>query len=170
MEETIPKIKVRSQVDQSVIEITKNSAKRSEILKGLLNDYPDSTELTINEVNGKALEKIQEYLDHYDNKEPKEVQRPFKSKILKECLNEFDYNFVSNVENYDDLKNLLLAANFMHIKPLINLLSATIAHKIKGLNTSDVRNTFGIKELNSEEQKFFEEDIKYIEGKVFKDL
>ena len=170
MEETVPKIRVKSQVDQSVIEISKNSAKKSEMLKGLLNDYPDSPELTVNEVNGKALEKIKEYLDHYEKEEPKDVQRPFKSKDLKECLTEFDYNFVNSFENYDELKNLLLAANFMNIKSLINLLSATIAHKIKGFNTSDVRNTFGIKELNQEEEKLFNDDIKYIEEKGFKDL
>ena len=170
MEETVPKIRLRSLVDQSVVEISRKSTEKSELLKGLLNDYPDSPELGVKMVNGKALEKIKEYFEHYENEEPKEVERPFKSKDLKECLSEFDYKFVSSLENNDELKNLILAANFMNIKSLINLLSATIAHKIKGLNTSDVRNTFGIKELNSEEQKFFDEDIKYIEEKGFKDL
>ena len=99
--------------------------------------------------------------------EPKEVERPLRSKDFKECVNEFDYQFVSKIENYDELKNLILSANFLNIKPLINLLSANIAHKIKGINTSTIRNTFNIKELNKQEQKQFDEDKAIIEKKEF---
>ena len=160
-------IKIKTEIDGKIIELSVKAAERSEIFKGMLQDYPDSPELTVKNVRGDDLLKIKEYLEHYKNEEPKEVDRPLKSKDFKECVNEFDYQFVSKIGNYDELKNLILSANFLNIKPLINLLSAFIAHKIKGINTSTIRNTFNIKELNKQEQKQFDEDKVIIEKKEF---
>ena len=160
-------IKIKTEIDEKIIELSIKAAERSEILKGMLQDYPDSPELTVKYVKGDDLSKIKEYLEHYKNEEPKEVDRPLKSKDFKECVNEFDYQFVSKIGNYEELKNLILSANFLNIKPLINLLSAYIAHKIKGINTSTIRNTFNIKELNKQEQKQFDEDKAIIEKKEF---
>ena len=160
-------IKIKTEIDGKIIELSKKAAERSEIIKGMLQDYPDSPELLVKNVKGDDLIKIKEYLEHYEKEEPKEVERPLKSKDFKECVNEFDYQFVSKIGNYDELKNLILSANFLNIKPLINLLSANIAHKIKGINTSTIRNTFNIKELNKQEQKQFDEDKAIIEKKEF---
>ena len=160
-------IKIKTEIDGKIIELSKKAAERSEIIKGMLQDYPDSPELLVKNVKGDDLIKIKEYLEHYEKEEPKEVDRPLKSKDFKECVNEFDYQFVSKIGNYDELKNLILSANFLNIKPLINLLSANIAHKIKGINSSAIRNIFHIKELNKEEQKQFEEDKAILEKKEF---
>ena len=160
-------IKLKTEIDGKTMEISKKAAEKSEILKGMIEDYPDSPELLVKNIKGDDLIKIKEYLEHYENEEAKEVERPLKSKDFKECVNEFDYQFVSKIENYDELKNLILSANFLNIKPLINLLSANIAHKIKGINTSTIRNTFNIKELNKQEQKQFDEDKAIIEKKEF---
>ena len=161
------KINLKTELDGKIIEISIKALERSEILKGMLQDYPDSPELLVKNVKGDDLLKIKEYLEHYEKEEPKEVERPLKSKDFKECVNEFDYQFVSKIANYDELKNLILSANFLNIKPLINLLAANIAHKIKGINTSTIRNTFNIKELNEQEKKQFEEDKVIIEKKEF---
>ena len=154
--------------DSKRFEISAKAAMRSEIIKeSILDSKEDEIEFNVNKVNGDILKKIVEYLEHYKNEEPKEVERPLKSKDFKECVNEFDYQFVSKIGNYEELKNLILSANFLNIKPLINLLSAYIAHKIKGINTSTIRNTFNIKELNKQEQKQFDEDKAIIEKKEF---
>ena len=143
------KINLKTELDGKIIEISIKALERSEILKGMLQDYPDSPELLVKNVKGDDLLKIKEYLEHYEKEEPKEVERPLKSKDFKECVNEFDYQFVSKIANYDEL------------------LSANIAHKIKGINTSTIRNTFNIKELNEQEKKQFEEDKIIIEKKEF---
>ena len=161
-------IKIKTEIDGKIIELSVKAAERSEIFKGMLQDYPDSPELTVKNVRGDDLLKIKEYLEHYKNEEPKEVDRPLKSKDFKECVNEFDYQFVSKIGNYDELKNLILSANFLNIKPLINLLSAFIAHKIKGINTSMIRSVFNIEEdLNEDEQKQFDDDKAFLEKKEF---
>ena len=161
-------IKLKSLVDGKSVEILREAIERSEILKGMAQDYPDSSELEVKSVSSDDLLKIKEYLEHYIKEEPKEVERPFRSKDFKECVNEFDYQFISKLENYDKLKSLILSANFLNIKPLINLLSANIAHKIKGINTSMIRSVFNIEEdLNEDEQKQFDDDKAFLEKKEF---
>ena len=163
MEEHEKIIKLKSKVDNYEIELTKKAAMRSELLKGLINDYPDETIFNIDQVNKEALDKIKEYLQHYQDTEPKEIQRPLPSSDFKECVDEWDNKFICNEDNIEVLENLILAANYMDIKPLLNLLSAKIALKIKGINTSTIRKVFEISNLNKKEKEQLLGDKKYLE-------
>ena len=162
MEDQEEIIKVRTK-DGEIVELTKKAAMLVDPLKSMILNFEDYSQLDLNDVNGKSLTKIKDYLEHYKSEEPKEIQKPLKSADFKECVDEWDYEFIGKEENIDTLRELILAANFMNVKGLINLLSAKIAHKIKGINTSTIRNTFGIKELNEDEEKNFDGDKKYLE-------
>ena len=165
MDDPNKEIKLRTD-DGKVVELSKKAAERSEILKGMIEDYPDESELQVKNIKGDALIKIKEYLEHYEETEPKEVPKPLKSNDFKECVDEWDYNFIGKIDDNDTLENLILAANFLNIKPLLILLAAKIASKIKGVNTQTIRNIFGINELNNEEKKQFKEDKEYLEQNI----
>ena len=154
-------IKLKTE-DGKTVEMSKKAADRSEVLKKMILDYPDESELAVN-VNYDALSKIKEYLEHYESTEPKEIKKPLQSEDFAKCVDEWDYNYIGKEENIETLKNLILATNFLDIKPLLNLLSAKIGHKIKGINTGTIRTVFGIKDLNEEEKKQFDEDKKILE-------
>ena len=81
-------------------------------------------------------------------------------------MDEWDYNFIGKVDDNETLENLILAANFLNIRPLLILLAAKIASKIRGVNTQTIRNVFGIKELNDEERKQFKADKDYLEQNI----
>ena len=162
MEDQNEKVKVQTE-DGKIVELSKKAAQRSQLLKSLLVNYQEYSILNLNKVTGESFEKIKEYLEHYETEEPKEIQRPLKSLDFKECVDEWDYNFIGKEENIDTLKKLILDANFMNISGLINLLSAKIASKIKRINTPTIRKIFGIKELNEDEKKKFDEDKDYYE-------
>ena len=165
MEDPSKTIKVRTD-DGKVVELSKKAVERSEILKGMIEDYPDESELQVKNIKGDALIKIKEYLEHYEETEPKEVPKPLKSNDFKECVDEWDYNFIGKVDDNETLENLILAANFLNIKPLLILLAAKIASKIKGVDTQTIRTVFGINELNEEEKKQFKDDKNYLEQNV----
>ena len=155
-------VKIRTE-DGKLVELSKKASESSEILKGMIEDYPDDPELQVKSVKGDALIKIKEYLEHYEDSEPKEVTKPLKSNDFKECVDEWDYGFIGTVEDNEVLENLILAANFLNIKPLLILLAAKIASKIRGVNTQTIRNIFGIKDLNEEEKIQFKADKDYLE-------
>ena len=153
-------IKIKSS-DNKVVELSSKAALRSGLLRGIIEDYPEDTEFPLNHVNGTTLEKVKEYLTHYQDQEPSIISKPLKSNNFKECANEWDNNFIG--EDNDSILALILAANFMDIKPLLELASAKVACKIRGTTTESIRKDFEINELNNDEKEQIEKDKKYLE-------
>ena len=145
--------------DGEKIEISSKAAQRSVLVKGILEDYPDDAEVPLNNVKSNILKKIKEYLDHYENEEPKEIERPLPSNNFKECVNEWDYNFIDM--DLQLIFEIILGANYMDIKPLLELSSAKVASIIKGKNTEEIRKIFDINNNDftpEEEQQILEEN------------
>ena len=144
--------------DGEKTEISSKAAQRSVLVKGILEDYPDDAEVPLNNVKSNILKKIKEYLDHYENEEPKEIERPLPSNNFKECVNEWDYNFIDM--DLQLIFDIILGANYMDIKPLLELSSAKVASIIKGKNTEEIWKIFYINNdfTPEEEQQILEEN------------
>ena len=152
-------IKIKSN-DGAVFELSSKAASRSGLLNGIIKDYPEDNEFSVN-VNGKTLEKVKDYLTYYQDKEPQIITKPLKSKKFEECANEWDAKFLD--VNNDAILSLVLAANYLDIKPLFELTSAKIACCIRGTTTENIRKDFGINDLNEQEKQQIEEDKSYLE-------
>ena len=153
-------IKVKSN-DNVVVELSSKAAAKSGLLKGIIEDYPEDSEFPLTSVDGKTLEKVKEYLTHYQEENPNKIEKPLKSNKFEECANEWDLKFIG--DNNDTVLALILAANFMDIKPLLELAAAKVACTIRGTTTESIRKDFGITDLNDQEKKQIETDKKYLE-------
>ena len=144
--------------DGEKVEISSKAVKLSILVKGIIDDYPDDAEVPLNNVKSNILKKIKEFLDHYENLETKEIERPLPSQNFKECVPEWDYKYID--VDIDLIFELILAANYMDIKPLLELASAKVASIIKGKNTEEIRKTFNITNdfTPEEEQQILEEN------------
>ena len=104
------------------------------------------------------MKKVVEYLEHYKDEEPKEIEKPLPSANFKECVGEWDYNFMDIP--LDSIFEIILASNYLDIPPLLELASAKNASIIKGKTTQEIRGTYGI--INDftpeEEQQILEEN------------
>ena len=74
--------------DGKKIEISVNAAKRSFLIKGILDDYPDDEEIPLNNIKSNILNKIKEYLEYYKNLNVKNIKKPLPIKDFKECADE----------------------------------------------------------------------------------
>ena len=144
--------------DGEKIEISSKAVQRSVLVKGIIEDYPDDAEVPLNNVKSNILKKIKEYLEHYENTEPKEIERPLPSQNFKDCVDEWDNTYID--VDLDLIFELILGANYMDIKPLLELASAKVASIIKGKTTEEIRKTFGITNdfTPEEEQQIIEEN------------
>jgi S-phase kinase-associated protein 1 len=70
------------------------------------------------------------------------VFKPLKSSDISEIVQEWYAQFVAI--DMEILFELTLAANYMDIKPLLDLTCATVACMIKGKSPEDIRKTFNI--------------------------
>jgi len=85
-----------------------------------------------------------------------------KSENFKDCVDLWDFNYIG--ENFTLINSLVLAANYMDIKPLLELGCAKIACMIRGLTTESIKKEFEINSpLTKEEEELFLADRNYLE-------
>ena len=145
--------------DSKTFEISAKAAKRSKLIKESIEDSKeDIVEFQVNNVKSDVLKKVVEYLEHYKDEEPKEIEKPLPSADFKECVGEWDYNCMDIP--LDSIFEIILASNYLDIPPLLELASAKNASIIKGKTTQEIRGTYGI--INDftpeEEQQILEEN------------
>jgi len=120
------------------------------MLDDLGKDERDSP-IVLSNVNTKILDKIITYCNyHTANKSPKEE--------VKDDILPWDLEFCKIDQT--DLFGLILAANYLDIKPLLDLTCKTVANMIKGKTPEEIRKTFNIKNdfTPEEEEKVMKEN------------
>ncbi len=137
--------------------ISEKAAKRSQLIKGIIDDYPDDPEVPLHNVKSTILEKIIAYLENYKDSEPRDIERPLSSNKFNECVEAWDYQFIDL--ELDMIFEIILAANYMDIKPLMELASSKVASIIKSKSPEDIRKTFNIQnDFTPEEENQIREE------------
>lgn len=135
-------IKLISKDDQT-FEVAKHVAELSVTIKNMLEDIGDiDTPIPLPNVSGAILKKILEYCQHYiDN--PTAAVEGQKDEKRTDDITPWEQNYcqIDNTALFD----LILAANYLDIKPLLDLTCKTVANMIKGKSPEEIRNTFHIK-------------------------
>jgi len=143
--------------DGQKVTLDDTSAARSALLNGLLQDYSEESEIPMPDIRGEILRKVVDYLVHFKGSEPKEIPRPLPSNNLLEVVDEWDVTFINSLD-LDSTFDLINAANYMDIKPLLDLSCAKIASMMKGKSAEEIRTMFNIEcDLTEEELKEYEE-------------
>jgi len=143
-------------------------AKMSELVKTMLDEDGDdgdgtgATEIPLPNVKAAVLVKVIEFCKYYRQEPMTEIEKPLKSAIMAEVVQKWYAEFV-NVEQAL-LFELILAANYMDIKPLLDLTCATVASMIKGKTPDEIRKTFNItNDFSPEEEAQVREENKWCE-------
>lgn len=155
---------LKSQEGTEII-MSREFAKQATLLKNMLEDNDDE-HIPLPNVKAPILQKVVDYMNyHGENPEVSiEIQKPLKSTNLLECgVAEWDASFVDEANlPQEQLFEVILAANYMDIKGLLDLSCAKVASMIKGKNTEDIRKQFNIEgDLTAEEKAQVEEENKW---------
>ncbi len=81
-------------------------------------------------VKSPVLAKIVEFCKHHVDEPLPAIEKPLRSSVMAEIVPEWDAAFV-NIEE-ELLFEIILAANYMDIKPLLDLTCAKVAANIRG--------------------------------------
>merc|ERR1719276_419592 len=136
----------------------------SELVKGMIDDDcdDDDVEIPLPNVKAAVLRKVIEFCHHHRSEPMVEIEKPLKSAQMAEVVQKWYAEFV-NVEQVL-LFELILAANYMDIKPLLDLTCATVASMIKGKTPEEIRKTFNIvNDFTPEEEAQVREENKWCE-------
>jgi S-phase kinase-associated protein 1 len=120
-------------------------AMMSELVKTMIEEEEecdDVQEIPLPNVKTVVLSKVMEFMKHYKEDPMTEIEKPLKSANMKEVVQEWYSDFIS-VEQ-EVLFELILAANYMDIKALLDLTCATVASMITGKTPDEIKKIFNI--------------------------
>ena len=138
----------------------------SELVRGMVDEEADGdedmNEIPLPNVKAVVLQKVIEFCQKHREEPMNEIEKPLKSSNMKEVVQEWFAEFVEVEQSL--LFELILAANYMDIKPLLDLTCATVASMIKGKTPEEIRKTFNISnDFSPEEEAQVREENKWCE-------
>jgi len=146
-------------------DVKSSAASMSQLVSNLIDESADddeAQEIPLPNVKSTILALVIEFMNHYESEKMTEIEKPLKSANMAEVVQDWYAKFVA-VEQ-ETLFELILAANYMDIKPLLDLTCATVASMIKGKTPEEIRKTFNIvNDFTPEEEAQVREENKWCE-------
>ncbi|KAK1644059.1 hypothetical protein QYE76_061864 [Lolium multiflorum] len=136
--------------DNEVFEVEEAVAMESQTIRHMIEDDCADNGIPLPNVNAKILSKVIEYCSkHVQAANPAAADG---GPAPAEDLKNWDAEFVK--VDQATLFDLILAANYLNIKGLLDLTCQTVADMIKGKTPEEIRKTFNIKnDFTAEEEE-----------------
>ncbi|CAN0871941.1 SKP1-like protein 1B [Linum grandiflorum] len=139
MSSEIRKITLKSS-DGEAFDVDEAVALESQTIKHMIEDDCADNGIPLPNVTSKILSKVIEYCKKHVEASSKSEDRP---STADDDLKNWDADFVKVDQAV--LFDLILAANYLNIKSLLDLTCQTVADMIKGKTPEEIRKTFNIK-------------------------
>ncbi|KAF3432827.1 hypothetical protein FNV43_RR23929 [Rhamnella rubrinervis] len=130
--------------DGEVFEVDEMVAVQSQMIKHMIEDNCADNAIPLANVNSKILAKVVEYCKKHVADDSYKAAHEFK--LSDEDLTAWDADFIKDIKDDQSiLFDLMLAANFLDIKGLLDLTCQTVANMMKGKTPEEIRQIFHIK-------------------------
>ena len=133
-------------VDEQEYLVSRDVAELSETVKHMIDDVGGSEGVPLPNITGKILGLVVTYCNHYvENKDKSEEEAKKLGEKTEEptVMSEWLKQFLAI--DQATMFELILAANYLDIKPLLNTTCKAVADMIKGKTPEEIRKTFNIK-------------------------
>ncbi|KKA29780.1 hypothetical protein TD95_005167 [Thielaviopsis punctulata] len=133
--------------DNFLLEVDRDVIDRSVLIKNMLEDIGDlmlskENPIPIPNVNDAVLKKVIEWCEHHRNDPPTNPDDDDASRKKTTDIEEWDQKFMQ--VDQEMLFEIILASNYLDIKPLLDVGCKTVANMIKGKSPEEIRKTFNI--------------------------
>ena len=115
--------------DNQPFMLSAKAASRSRLVKDMTTDFEAQPDFPMENIHSSTLSKIVEYLKHYQNTEPKDIQKPLKNSQIDTLLDPWDLNFINSLSK-EEAFNIINATNYMDISSLNQLCACKIAAEL----------------------------------------
>lgn len=140
-------------MDGKEYEVERKSAFISKLVKTSVETDSTATEVPIPSAKAEVLELVVKYMTHHKGTEPPIIEKPLRSKTMKDVCNAWDADFIDTIGNdRQQLYDLILAANYMDIKSLLHLGCAKVASLIKGQPLEKIRELLAVNQKDEEKK------------------
>ena len=127
-----------------VLAVSWRAAKLSRLITNVVDPEEDESQTVhLRNVEHRVLLKVIEYCEHYAEDPMKDIDLPFKSHDIREIVQPWYANFVTNLTLWE-LLELMAAADFMEVIPLVELTFIPLSILLVGKESNDLRGMFNI--------------------------
>ena len=162
----MPSIKLQSSDGETFLVdllIAKQSITIATMLEDLGMDEEDEEEVPLPNVNAVTLKKVIQWATYHKDDPPLPEDDDNKEKRTDD-ISSWDTDFLK--VDQGTLFELILAANYLDIKGLLDVTCKTVANMIKGKTPEEIRKTFNIKnDLTPEEEEQIRRENEWCEEK-----
>ena len=120
-------------VDRTVVEM-------SETIKDVIDDTGSENSIPLSQIDTQTFEQLVKYMTHHT----KHPEDHLNHKDVLDDISEWDIEYCSNLDN-ELLFKVILACNYLDIKPLLQLTCKTVAQKIKGKTPDEIKKALDFK-------------------------
>ncbi|ACI65657.1 predicted protein [Phaeodactylum tricornutum CCAP 1055/1] len=114
---------------------------------------PNRREMEFPRVEGRILSLIVDFLKHHNEEQMKEIPVPLGGSTFDEVMDQEWYKeFAHALSQNKTLFEVLTAANYMNIKPLLDLACLEITFKLTGMSAEQVRVYLNLPQLTAEQE------------------
>ncbi|KAL8843131.1 MAG: hypothetical protein Q9170_000261 [Blastenia crenularia] len=131
--------------DGTPITVARDIAERSILVKNMIEDIGEEAmeeAIPIPNVNEPVLRKVVDWCTHHRADPPATAEDESDSRKKTTDIDEWDQKFMQ--VDQEMLFEIILAANYLDIKPLLDVGCKTVANMIKGKSPEEIRKTFNI--------------------------
>lgn len=122
--------------DNKTFEVEEAVAVQSETLKSMVEDGCANDTIPLPNVKGKILEMVLEWCKKHVDEET--------TVVTKDEVNKYEVDFFHGLDQAV-LYDLLMAANYLNVKGLLDRVLQRVADMIKGKQPEEIRKLFNIK-------------------------
>lgn len=124
-------------------EITTAEADQCVFLKDLINEE-EECEMPLSSISPVTMDKVMVWLKHHAGNPMTEVPRPITTNVLKDIVGEWDAAYIDLAHDQETLVDIILAANFLSCKPLLDLGLCQLACMIKDKTPEEAQTILNI--------------------------
>ncbi|KAF2074358.1 hypothetical protein CYY_004334 [Polysphondylium violaceum] len=150
--------------DEKIYEVERDIACMSVTIKNMLEDIGDSdAPIPLPNVTSTILEKVLEYCKHH-HEHPSPQPEDKKDEKRLDDIPPYDRDFCK--VDQPTLFELILAANYLDIKALLDVTCKTVANMIRGKTPEEIRKIFNIKnDFTPDEEEQIRKENEWCEDK-----
>ncbi|EDU40520.1 SKP1 SCF ubiquitin ligase SKP1 component [Pyrenophora tritici-repentis] len=152
--------------DGITMNVPRPVAERSILIKNLLEDLGGESEesIPIPNVNEAVMKKVLEWCEHHRSDPPATQDDDSDSRKKSTDIDEWDQKFMQ--VDQEMLFEIILAANYLDIKALLDVGCKTVANMIKGKSPDEIRKTFNIQnDFTPEEEEQIRRENEWAEDR-----
>jgi len=153
--------------DNAEIPVDREVAERSILIKNMLEDVGDQASnepIPIPNVNEAVLKKVIEWCQHHKGDAPASADDDSDPRKKSTDIDEWDQKFMQ--VDQEMLFEIILAANYLDIKALLDVGCKTVANMIKGKSPEEIRKTFNIQnDFTPEEEEQIRRENEWAEDR-----